>query len=127
MSVNGYMLFKAEFEGREPHPDNAPQEDIDAYTAKGFSEAYSVYSTREEAGAAATDDHETVLDAVARGDMFDADEMAYILPVSINEQGEVTVFEEDGEQVIRVYTVNEMYEGFFGMVVPTEPGSGIEP
>lgn len=127
MSVKGFMLFKAEFEGNEPHPDNAPHEDLEAFTAEGFAEAYSVYDTREEAEAAATDDHETVLDAVARGDMFDADEMAYILPVSINEQGEVTVFEEDGEQVIRVYTVNEMYEGFFGMVVPTEPGSGIEP
>jgi len=127
MSVKGFMLFKAEFEGDEPHPDNAPQEEVTAFTAEGFAEAYSVYATAEEAKAAAQEDHEVVLDAVARGDMQDADDEAYVLPVTVEGDGAVTVFDPQGAQEIRRYAVEEMYEGFFGMDLPKQSEPDPEP
>jgi hypothetical protein len=118
MSVNGYMLFKAEFEGNEPHPDNAPDGEVAAFTAQGFAEAYSLYPSLETATEAAREDNDVVLDAVARGDMQDADDEAYVLPVTVAPDGTVTVFDARGVQEIRRYTVEEMYEGFFGMEPP---------
>jgi len=127
VTIKGYMLFKAEFEGSEPHPDNAPMEDLTSFSAKDFAEAYSVYDSKDEAGMDAHEDHLTVLDAVARGDMSDADDEAYILPVSVGDDGSVTVFDEDGVREIRVYTMEQMFNGFFGMETPKAPETDPEP
>jgi len=118
MTVKGFMLFKAEFEGTEPHPDNAPDDEVAAFTAQGFAEAYSLYPSLETATEAAQEDHDVVLDAVARGDLQDADDEAYVLPVTVEADGTVTVFDAGGVQEIRRYSVEEMYEGFFGMELP---------
>ncbi len=118
MSVKGFMLFKTEFAENEFHPDNAPQEELSAFTAEGFAEAYCLYPTLDEANAAAEEDHAMVLDAVARGDMEDAEEKAYALPVSVDAEGTVTIFSADSEHEVRQHSMEEMYQGFFGMEPP---------
>lgn len=127
MSVKGFMLFKTEFAGTEYHPDVAPQEEVSAFTAEGFAEAYSFYPTLEEAKAAAEEDHAMVLDAVARGDMEDADEKAYALPASVDAEGTVTVFSAEGEHEVRQHSMEEMYKGYFGMELPERPNVDLEP
>jgi hypothetical protein len=127
MSVKGFMLFKTEFAENEFHPDNAPQEELSAFTAEGFAEAYCLYPTLEEAKAAAEEDHAMVLDAVARGDMEDAEEKAYALPVSVDADGTVTVYSAEGEHEVRQHSMEEMYKGFFGMELPERPNADLEP
>ncbi|MFG6572375.1 hypothetical protein ACGYLO_12280 [Sulfitobacter sp. 1A13353] len=118
MSVKGFMLFKAEFAENEFHPDNAPQEELPAFNAEGFAESYCLYSTLEEANAAADEDHAMVIDAVASGDMEDAEEKAYALPVSVDADGTVTVYSAEGMHQVRQLSMEEMYQGFFGMEPP---------
>lgn len=102
-----------------PHPGYAPIEsaflpsDVD-----GFTETYLAYPTRDEAEMDAREDHLVALDAVAMDHLADAGSIAVVRPVSTTGDGLLTVYEDDETTVICTYTPADIYDGFFGMVVP---------
>jgi hypothetical protein len=119
MAKNGFMLFKEEGDPCRPHPDTSPDDSVVSFNADGFFLAYGVFDNLKDALLDAQDHLEEVINAVARGDMQDADEIAYPRPVTVNDDGSVIVFEENGVDEICRYSIDEIYD-FFGVAVPQD-------
>ena len=123
MTTSGYMLFKTDVEDRKgPHPDCAPIEDLPMATSEDWAEVYSVHPTCEAAEQVAQNDFEALEAEDEAGNLVDADPVATVHYVEVDAQGTVTVFEDDEKTEICTYTVEDMFDWFFGMDVPS-PGS----
>jgi len=119
MAKSGFMLFKAEGDPARPHPDNAPDDSVVSFDSDGFFLAYGMFDNLKDALLDAQDHLGTTLNAVAAGEMQDAEEIAYPRPVTVNDDGSIIVFEKNGVDEIQRYDIDEVYD-FFGVTVPAD-------
>lgn len=122
MTKKAYMAFAAEAPmiGLDPHPGYAPAEEIKSFDAAGYMEALGADEDRAKVEALVDDHHASILDAVERGDMEDADDKDDIHAVEISDDGQVKVFHEAPYYLIATYTMSDIYEAF-GMEMPAQP------
>jgi len=122
MSKKAYMAFAAEAPliGLDPHPGYAPADEIKSFDAAGYMEALAAEEDRSIIEEHVKDHHESILEAVACGDMEDADEMDEIFEVEIHDDGRVDVIHDDPRYVFATFTIEQAYEAF-GMKMPAKP------
>lgn len=116
----GYMSFltEAPIIGLDPHPAYAPDTAPEASGAHVWSRLYHLNTDRAELEREAREDLEARRDAYECGDMEDFDEETdIILPVTVSDDGLLTVMDPDGGFVLREYTPADLY-GAFGMSCP---------
>lgn len=124
---SGFMAFAAQTPiiGLDPHPAYAPDDARAAHasTASDWAEVYSIYPTRAAAEAEALEDYAAREDAVAAGDLEDCDEANIILPVCVDADGTVVVFDfSKAKSTVAVLTSEEIFEKGFGMTSPDSGG-----
>lgn len=121
MSQTGFMLFKAMGDPARPHPDFCPgqnQDDTVDSDAAGFAMTYSVFQSHWGASKEARDDLKSQQDSVAKGELEDCDDIAYVRPVEVEDDGSLVILKEDFSGEICRYSKEEVYD-FFGMTPPT--------
>jgi len=116
----GYLAFLAEppLVGLDPHPAWAPEAPA-SHDADGFFLAYGASASREALEREIAEDLRARLDAVAAGDLEDADEADVILAVRIHDDGRMEVRDRDHPEdpPLRIHQMSEIYAAF-GLPVP---------
>lgn len=117
--LTAYLAFMCEppLVGLREHPSYAPQDTIASFDAAGYLDALSAETDLAALQAEVAEDHAARLEAVACGDLSDADEEDVIHKVVIDDDGTIEIYALEGGYLISTITMADVYEAF-GMEMP---------
>ena len=114
-----YLAFMSDSPmiGLNPQPSWAPEEKIKSFDADGYIEALGATTDRAKLDQDVKEDLEARLQAVADGDMEDADDIDDIFEIAVHDDGRIEVIHSEPRYTFAEFTISQVYEAY-GMTMP---------